>query len=462
LTDPAAPVADSVLPVANPAPATPGAAATPRGKLAWLRSHWRDPLYRNGYYLMLNSLTGAGFGFLFWMVAARLYTQAEVGTAVGVVSAMTLAALFGKFGVDAALIRYVPTADRRGRLKLLAESLALTSVLTLTLAVGMVGLFPTLSPALAALHARPLDAALFCAFAVLMSGAWVLDGYFIAERRAGLSLLRNVTFNALKVALPFVGVIAASSFALPLAWGLGIAASVAVAALAVPRLLQRVAPTGGAALPARRTFLAYSGANYVVNVTEWLPTLVLPLLVLAVAGPEQNAVFYMAWTLASLAFFFTKAVSQSTFAEMSHQPENLAPLLRKGAKHSGLVVAPTLLGGALLGGVALSLFGPTYRDQGYPLLLVLLGSGVFVAVSNLYLTLLKARDARVELVLLPTLLLAATVTAAYAALGAFGLMGLAWAWLLTNALGAGYCLIRIPTHLRRSATCRESAPLPSA
>jgi len=35
----------------------------------------RDPLYRNSFFIMLSSVTNAGFGFFFWMIAAVKNTE---------------------------------------------------------------------------------------------------------------------------------------------------------------------------------------------------------------------------------------------------------------------------------------------------------------------------------------------------------------------------------------------------
>ena len=38
----------------------------------------KDPLYKNSFFIMLSSITNAGFGFFFWMIAARLYSAEDV------------------------------------------------------------------------------------------------------------------------------------------------------------------------------------------------------------------------------------------------------------------------------------------------------------------------------------------------------------------------------------------------
>ncbi len=39
-----------------------------------LKQHLNDPLFKNAYFLMLSSVTSAGSGFFFWLIAARFYS----------------------------------------------------------------------------------------------------------------------------------------------------------------------------------------------------------------------------------------------------------------------------------------------------------------------------------------------------------------------------------------------------
>jgi len=54
----------------------------------------KDPLYKNSIFLMLSSITGAGTGFVFWVIAARFYSAEDVGLASAVIAAMGLINLF--------------------------------------------------------------------------------------------------------------------------------------------------------------------------------------------------------------------------------------------------------------------------------------------------------------------------------------------------------------------------------
>jgi len=35
----------------------------------------KDPLYKNSFFIMLTSISNAGLGFIFWMLAAKLYPK---------------------------------------------------------------------------------------------------------------------------------------------------------------------------------------------------------------------------------------------------------------------------------------------------------------------------------------------------------------------------------------------------
>ena len=69
-------------------------------------------LYRNAFYLMLNSVAVAVTGFIFWAIAARLYPVEGLGFASATISAMTLLALLSSLGLDYGLVRFLPTSSK--------------------------------------------------------------------------------------------------------------------------------------------------------------------------------------------------------------------------------------------------------------------------------------------------------------------------------------------------------------
>lgn len=400
-----------------------------------LRAHLADPLHRNGYLLLLNGVLGAGFGFLFWLVAARTWPPAALGAGAAVVSAFTLAALLGKFGLDAALVRWVPRTAPDARRRLLLLALVASGALAALAAAGVLLLAGGL-PALG-----PLDTLLFVAFAAFTALGWVFDAYFAAERSSGRSVLRNLVFNVLKAGLPFAAFVRALELGLVVAWGAGVVASVAASAFLALPLLAR--PRAVEAAPPRPWEVwSYAARNYAVNVGEWLPTLALPLLVVALVGPEANARFYVAWTLASVGMFASRALAQSAFAELSHAPDRDAwrGIEARAARQQAIVLGPFALALVVLGGPLLALFGPGYAD-GHGLVLLLAASLAGVALLNLRLAALRARDRGWELVALPLVAPAVALALAAFLLPPFGPLGAAAAWLAASLAAGAWCLL---------------------
>ena len=417
---------------------------------AWsaLRSHARDPVYRNGYALVANAGLGAALGFLFWFVAARRYPEDALGVGAAVVSAATLAALVGKAGFDAAVIRYAPSASPRGFRRLVAYSMAATLALTAFVALVIVALAAQGVSHLAPLASPPMAAG-FLLLACATAAAWILDASFIAEQSAHLVLARSGAFNLVKLAAPFVlvGALAVpAARVVPLAWALGLAASLALALLLLPRLLARHQPVDHRQLE-RRDVAVYASRNFALNLSEFLPGLVLPLLVLDALGPTANARFFLAWTVASVAFLASKAIAQSSFSALSRGGDPRGAI-RKAFLLNALLLGPAVV--VLLAAPAriLSLFGPGYTESALLLGMLALSIPGIVA-SNVFLSYLKARHAGWELVLLPAAGLAVLLALMPFALSRLGVEGVGAVWLAVHVTMGLYSTIRLAAALRR-------------
>jgi len=273
----------------------------------------------------------------------------------------------------------------------------------------------------------------------------VLDAYYIAEQRATLVLARNVAFNAVKLVVPIVLAFSWGGRAVPLAWGVGLAASLVVAFAFLPWALRRHAPHGE---KPQRSALGYSMRNYALNLSEFLPGLVLPILVLQALGAEENARFFLAWTIATVAFLASKAIAQSAFAALVRDPEGRASI-KKGILLSAGLLVPSAILLWVAAPQVLGLFGAHYVGAA-PLLRILALSVPFVVASNLYLALLKARDSGLELTLLPLASLLVLLAAMPFALAAWGIAGAGIAWLAVQAAIGTYAAARLVAMLRRN------------
>ena len=72
-----------------------------------LKHSLNDPLFKNSFFLVLSRLLNMGSGFIFWIVAAKLYSIEDVGKATALLSSLGLIMLLSRLGFDFSLIRFM-------------------------------------------------------------------------------------------------------------------------------------------------------------------------------------------------------------------------------------------------------------------------------------------------------------------------------------------------------------------
>jgi O-antigen/teichoic acid export membrane protein len=367
-------------------------------------------------------------GFVYWAVAARLFSQRSVGYGSAAVSAMTLLGTIGMLGMGTVLIGELPR--RRPRAGLVAAALITAGVGSLVLGLTFVVVAPHVSDRFDYIGGGLGQAALFATGVTLTGVALVFDQATIGLMRGGLQLSRNVIFAAAKLlALPVAAIILHDQFGVGIlsAWVAGTAASLIPVAI-------RLQLTGTSVLPSPdwavlrglgRTALAHNWLNLAITVPQTL----IPVLVTVVVSPSANAAFYAAWTLAGFLKIIPTHLSTVLFAVAAADPKVIARKLRFTLRLSLLIGLPGMAVLGLGAHFALSLFGASYaRAATVPLWLLVIGYIPGIPKVH-YMAVCRAtgRIPRAAAVLTA----AATMEVAAAALGGAsgGLKGLSFALL---------------------------------
>lgn len=402
------------------------------------REELAEPQNREALHLLINTIALAVGGFLFWMVLTRVLgvSSATVGQGYAIVSLGTAAGVVAKGGFDTALLRHVPGTDRGTARRLLWMAAGLGTVVTALLVALLFGAshITSVLPELGA-----AGWALVLAIGALLVTTWLLDAYFVADRAARLTLGRNVVFSAARLLLPFLLVLWMLPHLVALAWALGLA----VSALVGIALARRRPDRKGDPVEAR-AFLVTTVRNVTSSAAEFLPGLLLTPIVLAIEGPEAAGYFGIAWTVAHLLFQVSAAISRSALVEFVEEPAARHPqAVRRGVLQHLLVLAPAALAAALLAPQLLGLFGTEYAQLGGPAFVILCASVVVVAPWYLYLSVLRARERPVPLILFPAITVAALFLLVPVLLTSYGLPGVSIAWILANAPFGAWSIWRL-------------------
>ena len=416
-----------------------------------LLKYSRAPLYRNSLFLMANTALTAVLGYVFLIVVARFYDEAEVGWGTATISAIALLALLSRLGLGFALIRFLPRS--RNPVEMINSSLTLGGITSVVLAVIFIAGVSFWSPGLAFLREDAVFAVVFVFFTLFTTLSVIAEYIFIARRRASFVLAKSTIFSLLKLALPFLLVIFFRAFGIVSSVGIATGIALAVALLLfMPRVEPGYKPVSRINFGIIRDMWRYSAGNYFTALFSAAPRLILPVMLVSLLGPVQNAYFYVTWMLATLLFVIPRAVAQSLFAEGSHFEDELAANVRRSYKFIFLLLVPAVLVLVFAGRWFLLAFGPEYAANGLALLQILALSGIFVGINNVYYTILRVEGRIRELVAIYGLIALAVLALSYVVTdgaGGVGIVGVGYAWFGAQGLASLYVTWKMRPYLHR-------------
>lgn len=401
----------------------------------------RQPLFANAGYLLGVNAVGALVGFVFWGLAARLYSPEDVGTASAVISAVVLVSGIAGFGVGTGVVRFLPEARSPQRF---LNTVFTFNTVTAILAGGvfLAGL-SLWSPSLVVLQRNALYAAGFLAYTIAATLSAVAQMAFVARRRALYALIQAGIFNGGRLlaapvlaGLGAVGLVGAVAIAMVLAVALSLFGF-------LPKVEPRYRPRPGLSWLDLAAIIPYSLGNHLAVLLTQTSQTLLPLIILETLGPASSGYTYIAWMLGSLLASPGLSLANSAFAEGSNAPHRLAAILVRAA---GLALPLTLPAALILGLAApwvLRLFGPSYAQEGSGLLRWLAGAAPQVVLTGLYFTYLRVWKQIGRLVALSAIVATVTLGMAVVLLPRLGIAASGVGWLAGNGLVTAIALASV-------------------
>ncbi len=416
----------------------------------------RDSLLRNSLFIMLTTAVNSAFGFVFWLLAARLFTARDVGLTAAIISASTIVVILASIGVGGMLIQSLPRQEESSGWSLTVWAGMATAIGT-SLAVGCAALvlLPLISRELVALHGAAY-ATVFAVGTVAMTAGSIVDSVFVAARVAGNMFVRNSVVAAAKVLMIVFVTVLAGTRALNLlgAWA---AASVVGLGLGIGILAGRM----GLPWPPRASALARTAlglrsrlaGNQLIGIGAALLPYLLPLLVTARLSLTDNAYFYTTWMLGGIFLIIAPAVSQSLFAEGVHNPQELHAKARSALGFIVAILAPFVVGVLAMGGILLSTLGSAYEHHAIGLLRIVLLASIPDAIMNVYISVLRVQGRLFVAAGLSLSIGIGIVALSWALLPVLGINAVGWAFLAMQTCGCAFMVLDLlgPTSLARAA-----------
>lgn len=424
-----------------------------------MRRHISDPLFRNGYALMVNTGVTGLLGVVYWMVAARHYAAADVGRASAAYSAMNLLSGFTAFNLVGMLTRFIPQSGHRTA-GLVLRAYVFSSLASLLVAVPFLLIVGHLGSSYAELGSV-LTGLIFTASIVCWGIFTLQDGVLVGLRSAVWVPVENGTFGIVKIVFLLALATSLPHAGIYISWMLPVAISLPlVNAFVFVRLMQPHARLTASRLPpsARQIgrFLAgdYTGALCVLAVT-----FMVPIAVAARVGASANAYFYAAWMMGVTLDLLSVNMATSLTVEGAFNEETIAANCLAALRRTMLILVPAAAVLICAAPVALGLFGPLYAAHGTRILRLLALATLPRALTEMYLGALRAQSRTSLIAFIQGIRGILILGLAFALTGVMGTTGAGIAVLASQVIVAAAVAPRMLSLLRRKPSL-DTSPTP--
>ena len=404
-------------------------------------------MHANSAALILNVFVSAGLGQLSWLLAARLFSPAEVGVASAIITGTLLCGQLALLGFGSAAISLLVEHRHKPNefLRTLFTTVALAGLIAGGVYLLVIGMgfreFETFAE-------EPWHALVVLLTAGLMPIALLVDQTSIALRRADGVLVRSLAGGIVRLLiLVLLGLMTIAGMLHSLAMLIAWLSTVLVPCLLGNAQLRRALP-GFSFRPSfapdvARSALGLGLPNHLLSMALQAPGLVLPTLVAQLLSPATNAYWYMAWMLAGLTFVIPASLGTSLFAEAANRPGALGAGIGGSIRASlavGLIAAITL---AVAANWLLGLLGAGYASEAITPLRILVLGVCPLAFTETYVGTCRARRSLAEPTLVYTLAGMAILLGAILAAPDFGLTGVAVTWLSAQTATGAWAAWRL-------------------
>lgn len=409
------------------------------GKLSFIS---KDSFLKNAYILISDGISNTFLGFIYWLIAARLFEASDIGIANSAISAIILVVSLSVQGFGVGIIRLLPQyPDKENQV---INSCLTLSLILLSLILSIFYLFlPFWSTSLNSF----IDGKIL--FFVLFSFSYLytqlLDCVFISTRKTQNLLIKNLQLNVIKLLL-LLGFIHQESNGLYYSWGISIVIICIIETLIVRK---RVNTSYKPALffdrELGREVLGYSMKNHVADVVSSIPSMILPIMIAELINVKMVAYFTIPWMIVNSLMIIERSTSQSLFAEISDDISLLSFKVAKSIKFLLYQLFPLLFMILLFGKYILSIYGEEYSSNGYSLLVILTMSLIPYSLNVTYFVILRAKKELSTLQLYSFFLTTSILVLSYFMAIRWSLIGIGIAWLSAQFL----CFLIISPNLNK-------------
>ncbi|MFI8565658.1 lipopolysaccharide biosynthesis protein [Rhodococcus sp. NPDC078407] len=407
----------------------------------------------NSMALMLSTAITGALGLLFWAAAGRLYPVAEVGSASAVITSAVMLSTLSNLSLGSMYERFLPLSGR------LAKSFIVRGYLTVTAFAFVLGCGFLLVAPVDEMFTNTAEIVSFPFFVAVLAVFALQDqtssGLGVARWAAG----KNVFHAVVKFVLLLALFATARSTSIIAAWAIpAIVASVFVLRAIMKNVRTEQRYAGKPDLPPRREMWAYFGSAYGITALGSLAPLLVPMIVVATLGAEQNAYFSLTWSIVSALYILISVLIGPYVAEVAAHPEQFHRLTKRFMTLVCIVAVGGSIFLAFIAPFGLGLVGQGYRDQGTIIVQLAALTIPLSVVGSLYDGLARVRRRMRLAVIVQVVATSIIIGGSIGLSSSMGISAVGWAYLAAEAFGALVLIVPLIRWIRELSAGGDGRP----
>jgi O-antigen/teichoic acid export membrane protein len=341
-----------------------------------------DPQTRTSIFLFGQKMVVAFLGYLFWIIAARLFPSEQIGLATAIVAALWMVVVLSMLGFGETLVRFLPTSLDKSTL--VSTVLWIVAGASIVLSILFVWSLNFWNESLAVLKDNPAYTLSFVVLAVLWTVMTIYEYLFLSIEKTQYALLQTFLWAVTKLLflVGFYFLIVTGYKVIFFSWLFSgfLTFLVVYRFYLKPNFSLSFVFRASSVLP----YMKFSLMNCMTLFLTFALQMVMPLLIISKLGKASSAYFYFDWSIAFLFCTVANAISSAMLARVSNSKEDIKKALKKAMSFFGVLVFIPAIFLFIFAEKILVIFGPEYAQNASVLLRYLAIGTVLYTLFSLY------------------------------------------------------------------------------
>lgn len=407
-----------------------------------LKGIYEENLLKNSMYLIMTNFSSMIIGFMFWMVATRLYSSSDVGTVSAMLSSMILISIISCVGLPMAITLYLPT-DVKNANGIINSCLIVGIIVSIIFSTIFILGITIWAPKLVQVLGNLKLILMFIMATMMTTISLLMSSMFTAGKRSSFQMFKENTFGISKifalVLLPTYGAIG-----IFISWSTGLIIAMVVGFFLLFKLWRYVPmPVFD---PIIKNMTKFSLASYIGATLYNIPKFIFPIIIINSISAESAGYFFIAMTVASI-FYGVPEATAGPFLSESSDTERFWNNVTKVIKFNMYLLIPGLLLLMIFGRFVLNVFNPIYAEHSFDTLIILAMASIPISFIIIFIMIRNVQKRLSDGIKINMVVATMSITLSVFLMRIWNIEGIAISYLIANIIVAIIIIIQIKDQL---------------